>query len=278
MSLFPSLPWLQRVGVLGGLIVGVTGCDSTESGSGLVGVGRLWAYSSPTTTTVTASYREFVDYDPACPLPERLNQQCQFRNCLFAPNEQPPPQEAGRITLSGGVEEVELERLDDGRYRAERDFALWTGGEKLTFAVEGDGEIEAAEATLAAPPRLDILAPDFAESEEPIALDRAEPLEVSWQSIPEGSVMVFVGVTQHFPERGEQRDLGVSCWFDGFSSSGKIPGGKDGLAALPQVLELSDTVDARIWVSTDVSGGKTTGKWRQEFGVSSYQEAKVTLQ
>ena len=168
--------------------------------------------------------------------------------------------------------------MDDGTYRVERDLALWSGGEDLTFDVEGDGEIGAANVTVLAPPRLEILAPTFGESEEPLALDRAEELEVSWHTIPEGRVMVFVGVTQHFPERGEQRDLSLSCWFDGFSSSGKIPGGKDGLAALPQVLELSDEVDARIWVSTDARSALNTGKWRQEFGVSSYQEAKVTLQ
>lgn len=253
------------------LAMGTFGCDD-EPPPTIVGVGRIWARSTPTSSVVEADYREIQDWSTSCP-PTQWIAGCAYSNCSYSLSDVAPAHSAGTILVSGGLEDLAIEPLEDGMYRVEREEPLFEGGEKITFDVAGEGGIPEASLSLFAPPRLTITEPLLAEIEEPVVIDRSESLTVSWESVDDAEVRVSVLLNRSDEDAGKVHDIVLSCWFDASKGVGVVP--KDGLKMIPATGE-SET--ATLWVGTESKGLTQSGRWEHWVAVSSYESGPATIE
>lgn len=135
---------------------------------------------------------------------------------------------AGKLTITGGLDSIEIAPGTDGTYEAKTSTAtaLWKGGEKLTAKVEGAG-VPAFEGTLTAPGLLAISMPSLSPvdaGDNLLSVNRAADLHVMWSGSSSGTVVIYFATTS----ASEVRTL--TCRFSPAAGSGHIT--KEALATL----------------------------------------------
>lgn len=149
-------------------------------------------------------------YDGGCDVVERDG--CIARRCEGT--REPNPlggMDAGELTLSGPLAELDVPRGDDGNYWRQGPGPSFEDVTPLDVTFSG-ADVPAFEATLEAPPRILALAPS------PLVVIRDDDLHFTWDAEGEGFVQFWYLVQ----DEGVVED--VSCIFHVDDAAGTIPG------------------------------------------------------
>jgi hypothetical protein len=193
---------------------------------------------------------------------------CSFYQCRSREGELPPLAEPGTITISGGSRELELTAA--GGYDApEEATPLFTGGEPLTFRVEGGDGVDPHESELVAPGLITVGEPVFGE--EPLEIDRLVDFPVAWTGGSGDYVQVDIAIEQ-IAEDGEKFETGLACQYQPNAQRVVVPNSL--LRALPAV---SDVTQARLTIGAWTWTGGEADRWLYGFYASAGESHAITL-